>query len=62
MPSINKNVEDKEEFEHNKYKDISSCDRSTTSQFTTPGIHDGYEFIKEEIIILKDEIGESLGI
>mmetsp|Transcript_13564 Transcript_13564/g.15213 ORF Transcript_13564/g.15213 Transcript_13564/m.15213 type:complete len:162 (-) Transcript_13564:50-535(-) len=60
MPNVKPKIVDKEELELQKFKDWSSCDRSTTSQFTTPGIHDATERLKEEIIALREEIDLSI--
>lgn len=41
--------------------ELSSWDISTNSQFTSPGIHNIYENLQEEIIALQEEVSQSIG-
>jgi len=61
MPNVKPKTDEKEDEEKQKMMDWSSWDRSTTSQFTTPGIHSNTERLKEEIIALREEIDLSIG-
>lgn len=61
LPYNKDNKNQNEDLDVLKGHEISSCDKSTTSQFTSPGIHNVYDNLKEEITALHEEIGQSIG-